>query len=79
MTNDLAPFFSPTGVAIIGASTNPRKLSYGIVKNMTEYGFKVEYTLLIPKRTRFSALRSMRTWPMCPIRWTWLWSCCLRP
>ncbi len=40
MTNDLAPFFSPTGVAIIGASTNPRKLSYGIVKNMTEYGFQ---------------------------------------
>ena len=40
MTSDLAPFFSPTGVAIIGASTNPRKLSYGIVKNMTEYGFQ---------------------------------------
>lgn len=40
MTSDLAPFFSPTGVAIIGASTNPRKLSYGILKNMTEYGFE---------------------------------------
>ena len=40
MTSDLAPFFSPTGVAIIGASTNPRRLSYGIVKNMTEYGFQ---------------------------------------
>lgn len=40
MTNDLAPFFSPSGVAIIGASTNPRKLSYGIVKNLTEYGFQ---------------------------------------
>jgi acetyltransferase len=40
MTNDLAPFFSPAGVAIIGASTNPRKLSYGILKNMTDYGFE---------------------------------------
>ena len=40
MTKDLAPFFSPKGVAIIGASTNPRKLSHGILKNLTIYGFK---------------------------------------
>jgi len=40
MTNDLAPFFLPKGVAIIGASTNPRKLSHGILKNLTTYGFK---------------------------------------
>ena len=39
MTSDLAPFFSPEGVAIIGASTNPSKLSHGILKNMTLYGF----------------------------------------
>ena len=32
MTSDLAPFFSPTGVAIIGASTNPRKLSYASLR-----------------------------------------------
>ncbi len=36
---DLAPFFSPKGVAIIGASQDPRKLSYGILKNMTLYGY----------------------------------------
>lgn len=40
MTHDLAPYFSPTGVAIIGASTNPNKLSHGILKNMTLYGYK---------------------------------------
>lgn len=40
MTSDLAPFFSPEGVAIIGASTNPSKLSHGILKNMTSYGFE---------------------------------------
>jgi acetyltransferase len=40
MKNDLAPFFSPTGVAIIGASTNPKKLSHGILKNLTLYGFE---------------------------------------
>jgi hypothetical protein len=40
MTNDLAPFFSPKGVAIIGASTNPKKLSHGILKNLTLYGYQ---------------------------------------
>ncbi len=40
MTSDLAPFFSPKGVAIIGASTNPRKLSHGILKNLSLYGFE---------------------------------------
>jgi acetyltransferase len=40
MASDLAPFFSPEGVAIIGASTNPRKLSHGILKNMTLYGYE---------------------------------------
>lgn len=38
--SDLAPFFSPAGVAIIGASTNPNKLSHGILKNMKLYGFE---------------------------------------
>jgi acetate---CoA ligase (ADP-forming) len=38
--NDLAPFFSPAGVAVIGASTNPNKLSHGILKNMKMYGFE---------------------------------------
>lgn len=40
MTSDLAPFFSPKGVAIIGASTNPRKLSHGILKNLKLYGYQ---------------------------------------
>ncbi|NTU74890.1 MAG: hypothetical protein HGA86_02080, partial [Anaerolineaceae bacterium] len=37
--NSLEPFFSPAGVAIIGASSKPNKLSYGIVKNLTLYGY----------------------------------------
>lgn len=32
-------FFKPAGVALIGASSNPNKLGYGILKNMTAYGF----------------------------------------
>ena len=39
MRSDLAPFFSPEGVAIIGASSNPNKLSYGLFENLTSYGF----------------------------------------
>ncbi len=36
----LIPFFSAKGVAIIGASSKPNKLSYGIVKNLTLYGYQ---------------------------------------
>jgi len=34
MISSLIPFFHPRGVAVIGASSNPRKLSYGILRNL---------------------------------------------
>ncbi len=34
MTSSLKPFFEPAGVALIGASSNPRKLSFGILRNL---------------------------------------------
>jgi len=34
MTSSLTPFFYPAGVAVIGASSNPRKLSFGIMRNL---------------------------------------------
>jgi acetate---CoA ligase (ADP-forming) len=40
MENSLVPFFSPKGVAVIGASSNPNKLSYGIFKNLSQYGYQ---------------------------------------
>lgn len=40
MENSLKPFFDANGVAIVGASSKPNKLSYGIVRNLTLYGFK---------------------------------------
>jgi acetyltransferase len=40
MQDRLKPFFDSNGVAIIGATNKPNKLSYGIVKNLTLYGFK---------------------------------------
>lgn len=32
----LAPFFTPHGVAVIGASRDPSKLSYGVMRNLTD-------------------------------------------
>ncbi|MBI4928974.1 MAG: acetate--CoA ligase family protein [Anaerolineae bacterium] len=38
--SSLTPFFNPKGVAIIGASSNPNKLSFGIFSNLTQYGYQ---------------------------------------
>lgn len=39
MKKNLKPFFEPAGVAVIGASANPGKLSHGIFKNLTLYAY----------------------------------------
>jgi len=36
----LEPFFKPNGVAVIGASRNPHKLGYGVVRNLKEYRYQ---------------------------------------
>jgi acetyl coenzyme A synthetase (ADP forming)-like protein len=36
----LDPFFSPRGVAVIGASTDPHKLGYGVVRNLVDYHYR---------------------------------------
>lgn len=33
-------FFNPAGVAIIGASADPHKLSHGVLRNMLSYGYR---------------------------------------
>ncbi|MTI86936.1 MAG: CoA-binding protein [Balneolaceae bacterium] len=33
-------FFKPEGIAIVGASRNPHKLGYGVVRNLKEYHYK---------------------------------------
>ncbi len=40
MGNPIQYFFTPRGVALIGASSSPDKLSYGVMENMTKYGFQ---------------------------------------
>jgi len=36
----LLPFFSPTGVAIVGASLDPTKLGYGLSRNLVQSGYR---------------------------------------
>ncbi len=40
MPSTLSPFFNAKGVAILGASTNPKKLSYGILENLLTHGYQ---------------------------------------
>ena len=35
---ELKCFFEPEGIAVIGASTNPKKLGHQVVKNLLEGG-----------------------------------------
>jgi len=36
----LEPFFNPQGVAVVGASRNPHKLGYGVVRNLKNYRYR---------------------------------------
>ena len=39
MDSSLLPFFRPNGIVIIGASTSPQKLGYGVARNLTQSGY----------------------------------------
>ena len=40
MSSSLLPFFQPKGVVIIGASTSPEKLGYGVARNLIASGYR---------------------------------------
>lgn len=40
MKSSLLPFFQPQGVVIVGASTSPEKLGYGVARNLTASGYQ---------------------------------------
>jgi acetyltransferase len=40
MDSSLLPFFKPKGVVIIGASTSPEKLGYGVARNLIQSGYQ---------------------------------------
>jgi acetyltransferase len=39
MDSSLLPFFSPRGVVVVGASSNPAKLGYGVARNLVNSGY----------------------------------------
>jgi acetate---CoA ligase (ADP-forming) len=39
-TPSLLPFFSPRGIVVIGASTSPEKLGYGVARNLIHCGYQ---------------------------------------
>lgn len=45
----LDPYFNPTGVAVIGASTDPHKLGHGVVRNLIEYRYRGPIYPINPK------------------------------
>ena len=47
--DDLDRFFNPNGVAIIGASSSPDKLSYGVVRNLKGHGYRGPIYPINPK------------------------------
>ena len=47
--NPIHYFFRPRGVALIGASSNPEKLSYGVLENMSRYGYEGKIYPVNPK------------------------------
>ena len=61
MVNSLIPFFEPDGVAIIGASQDPNKLSNGIVQNMLSYGYEGKIYPVNPKADSVKGLTCYST------------------
>ena len=50
--SSLVPFFAPQGVAVIGASTDPTKLGYGIAQNLVKGGYPGAIHFVNPKGGR---------------------------
>lgn len=53
----LANFFTPKSVALVGASSNPQKLSYGILENLLQYGYQGEIYPINPKSEEILGLK----------------------
>ncbi len=57
MSSSLALFFKAKGVAVLGASTNPKKLSYGIVNNLISHGYEGKVYPVNPNATEILGLK----------------------
>ena len=61
MTDPLHTFFDPCGVAVIGASSNPTKLSYGVLSNLTTHGYPGAVYPVNPRGGEMQGLRVYRS------------------
>ncbi len=48
----LVPFFTPRGVVVIGASTNPTKLGFGLARNLVQSGYQGAIHFVNPRGGR---------------------------
>ncbi len=60
MDSILSNFFKARGVALVGASGSPNKLSYGILRNMLQYGYKGG---VYPVNPRYNEILGVRCYP----------------
>ena len=58
--SSLAPFFNPSGVAVIGASADPRKLSHGVLRNCFSHGYR---GAVYPVNPRASEILGLSCYP----------------
>ena len=49
MPSSLAPFFSPRGIAVVGASADPNKLGYGLSRNLVQCNYQGVIHFVNPK------------------------------
>ena len=57
MKDPLQTFFHPRGVAVIGASENPTKLSHGVIRNLVTHGYRGTIYPVNPKGGAMLGLR----------------------
>jgi acetyl coenzyme A synthetase (ADP forming)-like protein len=61
LTDPLHTFFSPRGVAVVGASSNPTKLSYGVLRNLATHGYRGPVYPVNPRGGEMQGLRVYRS------------------
>lgn len=65
---DLDPLFRPRTVAVIGASDNPGKLGYHVMKSLTQGGFQGDILPVNAKGGRMMGLSAFPSVEDCPLR-----------
>lgn len=60
MEQSLSLFFKPRGVALVGASASPNKLSFGILRNLAQYGFAGG---IYPVNPRYNEILGLKAYP----------------